>query len=143
MKVIHGLLVYRRFIAEQPIDDFQPIKQKMEEIIRIERARGDGYDSIDESVGKINPNEPDAIQAFRRALRRDGKALRTERSYVGKLKAFMAERAIDLSGRFSFDHRGGRGSSFDRFGGRWKRRGIDSERRLPCLVVILQARFET
>lgn len=94
MKVIRGLLVYRRFVLEKPIDDFLPIKQKMEEIIRIERARGDGYDSIDESVGKINPSESDAIQEFRRALRRDGKALLTERSYVGKLKAFMAERAL-------------------------------------------------
>ncbi len=41
------------------------------------------------SVGKINPNESDAIQAFRRAVRKDGLTLNTERSYVSKLKTFM------------------------------------------------------
>ncbi len=94
MKIIRGLMVYRRIVVQKPDDDLVPLKKKMEQIIRLERVRDEGYDSIEESVGKINPNESDAIQAFRRALRKDGKALRTERSYVGKLKAFMAARAL-------------------------------------------------
>ena len=94
MKIIRGLMVYRRIVVQKPDDDLVPLKKKMEQIIRLERMRDEGYDSIEESVGKINPNESDAIQAFRRALRKDGKALRTERSYVGKLKAFMAARAL-------------------------------------------------
>ncbi|MEM8671491.1 MAG: integron integrase [Planctomycetota bacterium] len=94
MKIIRGLIIYRRIITQKPVDDLVPLMKKMEEIIRLERARDEGYHSIEESVGKINPNESDAVQAFRRALRKDGKALRTERSYVGKLKAFMVTRAL-------------------------------------------------
>ena len=94
MKIVRGLMIYRRFVNEKPIDDLLPIKEKMEQIVLFERARDDGYASIDDVVGKIDPRESDAIQEFRKALRRSGKALRTERSYVGKVKAFMAERAL-------------------------------------------------
>ena len=97
MKVIRGLLIYRRFIAEQPIDDFLPIKQKMEQIITIERARNDGYDSIDESVGKINPKEPDAIQEFRRALRRDGKSITNRTVLCWQAKGLHGRVRTDVS----------------------------------------------
>ncbi|QEG39935.1 tyrosine-type recombinase/integrase [Roseimaritima ulvae] len=53
---------------QRSTDDLQPLRTKMVEIIQIERARDGGYDTIEEAVGKINPNEPDVIQAFRRAL---------------------------------------------------------------------------
>ncbi|WP_244952285.1 integron integrase [Roseimaritima ulvae] len=79
---------------ERSTDDLQPLRTKMLDIIQIERARDGGYDTIEEAVGKINPNEPDVIQAFRRALRKDGLKLPTERAYVGKLKTFMYDRGL-------------------------------------------------
>ncbi|QDT03039.1 hypothetical protein K227x_14180 [Rubripirellula lacrimiformis] len=42
----------------------------------------------------IDSKEPDAIGQFRRALRKDGMRMQTERSYVGKVKAFMADRGL-------------------------------------------------
>ncbi|WP_417747326.1 integron integrase [Rosistilla oblonga] len=94
MKIIEGLIVYRSLVQRQSVQDLLPLKFKMHEIIAIERTQREGYDSIDDVVGKINPREPDAIQEFRRAMRRDGMAYATERSYVGKLKAFMADRGL-------------------------------------------------
>ncbi len=94
MKIIRGLMIYRRLILQQPDDDLVPLQEKMDQIITIERAQGAGYDTIEEAADRINPKEPDAIQRFRIALRRDGMRLATERSYVGKLKAFMADRAL-------------------------------------------------
>ena len=94
MKIIVGLIQHRQHVQRRPVDDLRPLQQKMVEIVQIERARDEGFDTIEEAVGKINPREPDAIQEFRRALRKDGKALKTERSYVGKLKAFMSDRGL-------------------------------------------------
>ncbi|MCG8652776.1 MAG: integron integrase [Pirellulales bacterium] len=66
----------------------------MIEIITIERARNEGIRTIDGVVGKIDPREPDVIQQFRQAVRRTGLALNTERSYVGKIRAFMRDRGL-------------------------------------------------
>lgn len=49
---------------------------------------------IDEVVGKINPREPDVIQALRRTLRVQGKAFNTEKAYVQKVLAFMEDRGL-------------------------------------------------
>ena len=94
LKALEGLLAYRRFIQERPIDPFAPIREKMKEIILTERMRDGGYDNIEEAVGKINPRESDAIQEFRRAIRKEGLALSTERAYVSKVKAFMEGRGL-------------------------------------------------
>lgn len=94
MKMLTGVLLYRRAVQERPIDPFAFIVDKMKEIVVNERVRQEGYDSIEDVVGKIDPKEPDAIQQFRRALRKDGMRLQTERSYVSKVKAFMADRGL-------------------------------------------------
>ncbi len=101
MKILNGLLVFRRFTQQREIDPFAFIVAKMKEIIASERAKQDGYDSIEDVVGKIDPKEPDAIQQFRRALRKDGMRLQTERSYVGKVKAFMADRGLTCLADFA------------------------------------------
>ena len=49
---------------------------------------------IEDVVGKINPREPDVIQALRRSLRLQGKAFNTERAYVQKIRAFMEDRGL-------------------------------------------------
>ncbi|WP_345689789.1 tyrosine-type recombinase/integrase, partial [Novipirellula caenicola] len=94
MKIIRGLMIYRRMILQKPDDDLEPVRKRMLEIIAYERRRDEGYGSIEESGGKINPREPDAVQEFRRGLRRTGLKIGTERSYVQKLKAFMTARAL-------------------------------------------------
>jgi hypothetical protein len=86
MKIIEGLIQFRQTIQHRDADDLLPLKQKMGEIVLIEKAKTDGLDSIDDVVGKINPNEMDAIQEFRRSMRRTGMAIETERCYVRKLK---------------------------------------------------------
>ncbi|EMI40858.1 site-specific integrase, partial [Rhodopirellula sp. SWK7] len=94
MKVIEGLIVFRESVQHRDPADLLPLRETMRGIVSIERAKSEGYDTIDDVVGKIDPKEPDAIQEFRRSLRRGGMALRTERTYVGKLKNFMADRGL-------------------------------------------------
>ena len=101
VKILQALLVYRRMIQGQSIDEFLWIRDKLREVAQFERAQREGFDTIEEAVGSIDPNEPDVIQAFRSALRKDGKALKTERSYVGKLKAFMADRGLKCLSDFA------------------------------------------
>ncbi|TWU17158.1 Tyrosine recombinase XerC [Novipirellula galeiformis] len=100
MKIIRGLMIYRRLVLQKPDDDLVPLRNKMLEIIVIERNRDEGDGSIEESGGKINPREPDAIQEFRRALRRAGLRIATERAYVSKLKTFMSDRALSCLADF-------------------------------------------
>ena len=83
MKIIDGLVQYRTQVQQRSAADLKPLQEKMVEIIQIERARDCGYATTEEAVGKINPKESDAVQAFRRALRKNGNPLTTERSYVG------------------------------------------------------------
>ncbi|MCR9209725.1 MAG: integron integrase [bacterium] len=104
MKIIEGLIQYRESVQHGNAEDLLPLKRKMGEIVLIEKAKSDGLDSIDDVVGKINSKEPDAIQEFRRAMRRSGMAYATERSYVSKLKAFMADRALTCLADFERIH---------------------------------------
>lgn len=62
-----------------------PLQQKMLKIVATENARERRYADVEEAVGKIDSRELDAVQAFRRALRKNSKQLRTEGAYVGKL----------------------------------------------------------
>ena len=101
MRILDGLVLYRKQVQQQSADDLMPLQAKMVEIIQIERARDGGYDSIEQAVGKINPHEIDAIQAFRRAVRKDGLSLNTERSYVSKLKTFMHDRGLTCLADFN------------------------------------------
>lgn len=94
MKIIDSLILFRSRVQMQPFDDLLPLKRKMAEVVMAERVKSEGYDRVEDVVGKIDPREPDAIQAFRRALRKDGMALHTERAYVSKVKAFMADRGL-------------------------------------------------
>jgi hypothetical protein len=44
-------------------------------------------EEIENVVGKIDPNEPDVIQAMRRSLRGLGHAYNTEKAYVQKVRS--------------------------------------------------------
>ncbi|TWU10272.1 integron integrase [Allorhodopirellula heiligendammensis] len=94
MKIIEALMAYRLRVQKQGVEDLVPLQKKMEQIIKIEHAKNGGFDVIDGVAGVINPLEPDVIQAFRRALRSDGRAYATEKAYVQDLKTFMTARGL-------------------------------------------------
>lgn len=94
MRIIEGLMVFREQVQKRDTADLVPLQSKMVEIIAIERARDGGYTTIDDVVGVIDPKECDAVQEFRRAIRKEGLQLSTEKSYVGKLNAFMKARGL-------------------------------------------------
>ena len=101
MKIIEGLILFCTDLQKRSADELIPLREKMVQIIQVERAKGLGFDTIEESVGRINPREPDAIQEFRRQMRRSGMALLTERSYVSKLKRFMGDRGLTCLADFA------------------------------------------
>jgi len=107
LRMVQGLISYRKLVQNRPADDLWPIHNKLQEIAARERAADGGALSIEEVVGRIDPREPDIIQEYRRALRLLGKKYSTERAYVGKLRAFMS--AYGLKCRADFDHITGAG----------------------------------
>lgn len=94
LKILQGLMDFRSLIQGRKIEFLIPIRNKMNEIILIERGWESGSANVEEEVGYINPKESDAIQVFRTKMRRFGLKKRTESSYVGKVKAFMAARGL-------------------------------------------------
>lgn len=49
---------------------------------------------IEDVAGKINPRDPDVIQAMQRTLGVLGKTLNTERAYVQKVRPFMEDQGL-------------------------------------------------
>lgn len=94
LKILEGIIEYSTEVLDRDPVELKPVLRKMKEIVEVVHAREQGYSSIEEAVGHINPKESDAIQEFRRAMRKSGLKLRTERSYVGKLRAFMKARGL-------------------------------------------------
>ena len=101
LEVTEGLIDYRRRVRKAGYDDLKPVPEKMAEIILIERARRADAGTIGEVATRIDPNEPDVLQAFRRAVRATGLALQTEKTYVEKIRQFME--ACELSCLKDFD----------------------------------------
>ncbi len=100
MKIIVGLIDFRHHVQQQSCDDLRPLKSKMQEIIRIEKVKEGELPTINDVPGVIDPNEPDAIQAFRKAIRAEGLSFNTEKAYVKKLRAFMKERHVSCLADF-------------------------------------------
>jgi integron integrase len=95
LRAVEGLMEYQRSArkGEAPfLADMRDILQERAGQERLGSAEGD---EVDESPGKIDPNEPEVIQELRRALRVQHKALKTERAYVGRVWAFMEKRQLD------------------------------------------------
>ncbi|MFY8201206.1 MAG: integron integrase [Pirellula staleyi] len=93
LKIIEGLIWYRNHVRKSATPRLEPIRTKLREMIAQERQSQD-EEPIEDVVGKINPREPDVIQALRRSLRVQGKAFNTERAYVQKVRAFMEDRGL-------------------------------------------------
>ena len=101
LKMVQSLMSFRTQVQKRPTDDLIPIHRKLQEIVAKERVKESGAESIEEVVGKIDPRESGVIQQYRRKLRLMGKKYATERAYVGKVKAFMRERALKCMADFA------------------------------------------
>ncbi len=101
LRMVQSLMNYRKLVQNRSFDDLVPVHQKLQEVVARERLRQDGVETIDEVVGKINPQEPDVIQQLRRKLRVMGMKYSTERAYVGKVKAFMRDRGLKCVADFA------------------------------------------
>ena len=93
MKVIEGLITFRRSVQDRPHDDLAKLRETMQGVIDAENQRKRGPE-IEEARRSIDPNEPDVLREFRVAMRRTGLALKTERSYVQKVRTFMNRRGL-------------------------------------------------
>ena len=68
LKIVDGLIVYRLAIMKADLPELQVVQKKLRQFAlndKLKRASS----SIEEAIGKINPNEHDAVQEFRRKLR--------------------------------------------------------------------------
>ena len=99
LKIVDGLIVYRLAIMKSDLPELRVVQKKLRQFAlndKLKRASG----SIEEAVGKINPNEQDAVQEFRRKLRVMGREYNTEKAYVKWLKRFMKTRGLDCLADF-------------------------------------------
>ncbi|TWU60921.1 integron integrase [Crateriforma conspicua] len=98
--IVDGLIEYERLHPRSSLGGLEPIRSKLQELAHRE---GTGEDplTIDEIVGPISPRDPDAVQALRRQCRLEGKAMKTEKAYVGKLRGFMAARGLERLADFA------------------------------------------
>ncbi|WP_231753283.1 integron integrase [Rosistilla carotiformis] len=94
LKLVEGLMSYRKLVQERPLGDLLAVRSKLQEIVVRERVDSDAVPTIEDLVGRIDPREPDVLQEYRRTLRLHGLKYSTERAYVGKLKAFMHDRGL-------------------------------------------------
>ena len=69
LKILEGIMNYRFMIQNASIDFLIPIRNKMKEIILIERSRESEQATVKESLDYVNPKECDAIQQFRIHMR--------------------------------------------------------------------------
>ena len=68
LKILEGIMNYRVMIQNASIDFLIPIRNKMKEIILIERSRESEQTTVKESLDYVNPKECDAIQQYRVCL---------------------------------------------------------------------------
>lgn len=93
LKVVEGVIWYCDQVKKSAAPRLETVRAKLRELAAKEK-NGVAEATIDDVVGKINPREPDVIQALRRSLRLQGKAFNTEKAYVQKVRAFMASRGL-------------------------------------------------
>jgi len=79
LKVVEGVIWYRNNVRKSCTPRLEIVRAKLQEMVAKENEQK-GEVTIDDVVGKINPNEPDVIQELRRKLRLQGKAYNTEKA---------------------------------------------------------------
>ena len=76
------------------------IRTQLQKLLTQERNEAE-VEQTPDVVEPINPNEPDIIQSFRRAMRAVGNKYSTEKAYVRQVKTFMRERSMTCAADFA------------------------------------------
>jgi integron integrase len=95
LRAVEGLMEYQQSVRKVDAPFLADMRDTLQERASQERLGEAEGEEVDESPGKIDPNEPEVIRELRRALRVQHKALKTERAYVGRVWAFMEKRRLD------------------------------------------------
>ena len=98
--IVKGLIVYRNQFLKSKYPQLEHIRAKLQQFAAEDKQKKEGTRSIEEVVGKINPNEPDVVQQMRRTLRVQGKEYNTEKAYVMWVKRFMKARCVGTLAEF-------------------------------------------
>ena len=99
LKIVEGLIFYCEQIRRSRIHHLATLRAKLQELAAREGLAEDEI-PIEDVIGKINPRDPDIVQSYRRKLRLEGKALNTEKAYVGKVRAFMRDLGLKCEADF-------------------------------------------
>ena len=99
LMVVKGLITYRNQFLKSHEPRLEDIRATLQKRVFQERER-EVAPNIEEVVDKINPREPDVIQALRRTLRVHGKAYNTEKAYVKRARRFMKVRGVNTLAPF-------------------------------------------
>ncbi len=92
LKAVEGIIWYRNNVRKSSTPRLEMVRAKLQEMV-VKEKEPKGEVKID-VVGKINPREPDVIQELRKKIRLKGHAYNTEKAYVRKVRAFMADRGL-------------------------------------------------
>ncbi|MCA9065531.1 MAG: phage integrase N-terminal SAM-like domain-containing protein, partial [Planctomycetaceae bacterium] len=103
-QAVRTLGAYRDVILQQDEPRLHDMIIKLGEIAARERQFGPlagtgtpGLGDEQQLIGQIDPRESSIIQCVRRRIRAQGKALSTERAYVGWIERFLTFCGVDLS----------------------------------------------
>lgn len=93
LQVVRAIEFYCRHVLQQPADHLREIHEKLQQRAHTEAdGASDVSPIVDEDlVGRIDPKEPEILQAMRRQLRLGHYSRRTERSYVGWVSRFLEQ----------------------------------------------------
>jgi integron integrase len=94
LQAIRAVEAYRNLVLDTEIPPLGKIRQTLSRLADQERADGlgagrPGIRDERHLIGQIDPDEPAIIQQMRKELRVRGKALETERAYVGWVERFV------------------------------------------------------
>jgi len=102
LRIAESIDLYQQTYFTNKIADLTHICETLRQHAEKERAAEDGCnETIDESVGLIDPNEPEVIRELRRALRLKKRELETERAYVKHVKTFISKRSLGSLASFA------------------------------------------
>lgn len=85
--IVKGLILYRDKFLRTQTPELRHIKTKLTQIAFQDRKKSLGDSTIDEMIGKIDPNEPDIIQDMRRTLRKLHRHHLYRDTFAAQLKA--------------------------------------------------------
>jgi hypothetical protein len=101
LKIVESLQYYQRFVRNSSEPDLDDIRAVLQARVIEEQQLDPDAPTIEEAVGVIDPNEPEAIRELRRIMRLHQRELETERAYVRRVRQFM--RKWELDSLASFD----------------------------------------